>query len=111
MKKLLTIAALFLCSIGVQAQSKIDTWTIDTSAYNTTVITGTLGTALSISSTRSKPDTIACYFLIAPNVIKDPLHPIPEEWYLGWETNNYSSYLYYNKQPVKEQVLISIPKK
>jgi hypothetical protein len=107
MKKLLTITALFLCSIGVQAQTKGDKWTIDTSAYNTTVITGTLGTAL------SRSDTIACYFLIAPKIIKDPLHQLPTEWYLGWRINSFSyylSHLYYNKQPVKEQVLISIPK-
>lgn len=108
MKKLLTITALFLCSIGVQAQSKIDTFNV----YSAIKQGG-------IFNTYYKPDTIPviAYCLIDTSklIFKwRKLYAIRSFESMAVNFNGlmiYSQYLMSNrKTPVKFKVIYSINK-
>lgn len=110
--KTITTIALVLCSIVTWGQTKLTDSTIKAWSINDKIGINTLATPT--PSYVRKPDTILCYFLKVPAVIEFPLQAIGAQWYMGYYVSDYnswhSSYLYLNKAPVKEQVLMSIPK-
>lgn len=112
MKKLTLILILTWCfctELEAQVKDTIKAWSV-----NDKISINPFTAGMAYDGLKIKNDTIQCYFLKIPAVIEFPLQAIGAQWYLGYSVgNSYDwkvNYLYLDKSPVKEQVLMSIPK-
>ena len=106
-RKITAVVLILIVSIGVKAQTK------QQKANSNLILDSGFYTHALMTNNRHA-DTAQCYFLKVPAHVEFPLQAIGAQWFLGYSVLKFNeikaTYLYLDKSPVLEQVLISIPK-